>query len=246
MTETSPAKAARWVVPLCALTALLAPVPQARAQDDDETELRVRLEPEDRNTRGTLDDRDARNRDRVPTGARRAREWRPTPGGASADAWHFSAGAGLAFFSGDDAVSDDPGFALELKASRDLTADLYVVGSYLLGFAESEFTDPVDGTEESDSHLLHVPTIGLGVRLEATPEIGFFLEPKIGALFSSDADAAPVGGATVGTDIELDPGIAVRVSFTGLVTDTELEVDDDAEADLNGIWSVGVGLVFEF
>lgn len=184
--------------------------------------------------------------DRVPTGARRAREWRPTREGLSADAWHFSAGAGLAFFSGDDAVSDDPGFAAELKVSRDLSGDLYVVGSYLLGFAESEFTDPVDGTEESDSHVLHVPTIGLGVRFEATPEIRFFLEPKLGALFGSDADAAPVGGATAGVDIELDPGIAVRVAFTGLATDTELEIDDEEEADLNGIWSLAVGLVFEF
>lgn len=240
MTETSPPKTARWVVPLCALTALLACVPQARAQDD-ETELRVRLEPDDRAAR---DEQAARN-DRVPTGARRAREWRPTPEGASADAWHFSAGAGLAFFSGDDAVSDDPGFSVEVKASRDLTADLYVVGSYFVGFADSEFTDPFDGTEESDSHVLHVPTIGIGVRFEATPEIRFFLEPKLGALLSSDADAAPVGGATAGVDIELDPGLAVRVSFTGLVTDTELQTDA-GDADLDGIWSVGVGLVFEF
>lgn len=119
------------------------------------------------------------------------------------------------------------------------------MGSYALAFARTDVTDPLDGSSDRDTAVLNVPTVGIGLRAEVSPEIRLFVEPKLGALFGGDADAAPVGGASAGIDIALDPGIAIRVGFTGLLTDTSIETSA-GDADLTGIWSVGIGLVFEF
>jgi hypothetical protein len=181
--------------------------------------------------------------ERVPTAARRAAEWRGSSDPSGGDAWHFAAGAGVAWFTGDDDVDSDPGFSAEVRVARDMTDDLYVVGSYLLTVPRTETPDP-DGGTDRDDYVLHVPTIGVGARLEAGPSVSLFVEPRIGAIFG-DADAGPVGGATAGAIIEIQPGLNLRVSFTGLFTDSTLDTPV-GDADLNGIFNVGVGLVFEF
>lgn len=180
---------------------------------------------------------------RVPTAARRANEWRGSSDPSGGAAWHFSAGGGVAFFSGDDAVDGEAGFAAEVKLAREMTGDFYVVGSYLVAVAQSELPDPDGGTDQDD-HILHVPTIGIGLRVEATPSVTLFVEPKVGVVFG-DADAGPAAGATAGVDFEIQPGLDLRVGFTALFTDATLDTDA-GDADLNGIFSVGVGLVFEF
>lgn len=188
---------------------------------------------------------EARAADDIPTGARRAAEWEPSREGATGEPWQFGAAFGVAFFSGDNAVDGDTGFVAEVRASKDLNEDIYFVGSYTLAFARTDVTNPLDGSSNRDTAVLHVPTVGVGFRAELTPEIRLFVEPKIGALFGPDADAAPAGGATAGVDIELDPGIAIRLGFTGLLTDTSLQTAA-GDVDLTGIWSAGIGLVFEF
>ena len=182
--------------------------------------------------------------DRVPTGARRAAEWRPSHEGVVGAPWHFSATAGLAFFAGDDAIDDRPGFGAELSVSRDLASEFYVAGAYLLGFARTEVEDPLGGSADSDTEVLHALTLGVGFRGELSPEVSLFVEPKIGAVIGGD-DAGPAGGASAGLDIELQPGLAVRVNFTGLFTDTDVETPA-GDANLNGVFTAGVGLVFEF
>jgi hypothetical protein len=215
------------LISVCVLSALL--FPTAAAADRGAVGLqRVR------------DDDD----ERVPTGARRAAEWEPSREGVAGRPWEFSVSAGLAFFSGDDAFDDQPGFAIDLRAAHDLTGDFYVVGSYLLAFARTDVIDELDGSNDRDTKVLHVPTVGVGFRAEVTPEIQLFVEPKLGAVITSD-DVGPAGGASAGVDFEVDPGIAVRVGFTGLLTDSRVDTSA-GDADLNGIWSVGVGLVFEF
>src|SRR5215208_6114137 len=65
--------------------------------------------------------------DSVPTGARRAAEWKPSHEGLVGQPWDFAVLAGFAFFSADDAF-DEAGFAAELKLSHDLASDFYVAG----------------------------------------------------------------------------------------------------------------------
>jgi hypothetical protein len=183
--------------------------------------------------------------DDVPTGARRAANWHPTPEGVAGEPWQVSGSVGVGYFTGDRAVRDNAGFTAELRVSHDLADSFYIVGSYLLGFARTEVTDPDDGSTDRDTAVLNVPTIGLGFRGEVTPGIHLFIEPRLGLLFGGDADTAPAGGAAAGVDIQLNPGIDVRVAFTGLLTDSDIDTSA-GDAHLSGIWSVGVGLVFEF
>lgn len=205
------------------------------------TALSVRAQPGRDEDAGF--DGPGRRSERVPTAARRAAEWRGSSDPSAGAAWHFSAGAGVAFFTGDDAVDGDPGFSAELRLAREMTGDFYVVGSYLVATAETESPDP-DGATDRDDYFLHVPTIGIGLRVEATPSIHLFVEPKVGAVFG-DVDAAPVGGATAGADFEIQSGLSLRVGITGLFTDAALDTPA-GDVDLSGIFSVGVGLVFEF
>jgi len=178
----------------------------------------------------------------VPTGARRAAEWEPSREGLVGEPWDFAVLAGFTFISGDDAF-DDAGFAAELKLSRDLASDFYVAGSYLLAFVSTDVTDP-DGSAVDETHTLHVPTLGVGYRAELSPEIHLFIEPKLGALITGD-DVGPVGGFSTGVDIQVDPGILVRANFTALAVDAGVDTDA-GDADLNALYSVGIGLVFEF
>jgi hypothetical protein len=187
----------------------------------------------------------AQDEDRVPTGARRAAEWHPSPEGSDSDAWFFSGSAGIAWFTGSNAVDGQPGFAAELRAAREISGDFYVVGSYLLAVPRTEVIDPLSGSIDRESHGLHIASIGLGYRAEITPEIHLFVEPRIGGVFGTDVDAAPIGGASAGVEIDVRPGLAVNVRFTGLFTDTQVDTRI-GNVDLNGIWSVGVGLTFEF
>ena len=180
--------------------------------------------------------------DRVPTGARRAAEWHPSPEGLSSDAWFLSGTVGMALFTGDEAVEDEAGFTAEFRVARELASDFYAVGSYLLGLASVE--DPSPASDDEDTAVLHIPTLGIGWRPELTPEIHLLLEPRIGVLFG-DADTAPVGGGSVGVEIQLDPGILVNARFTALFTGTDVDTPGD-DAELNALWSVGVGMTFEF
>jgi hypothetical protein len=187
----------------------------------------------------------AQDEDRVPTAARRAAEWHPSPEGSNSDAWFFSGAVGVGWFSGDRAVNGQPGFTAELRAAREISSNFYVVGSYLLAIPRTEVSDPLTGTTETGNHALHVPTIGLGYRAEVTPEVHLYIEPRIGGVFGGDVDAAPAGGASAGVQIDIRPGMAVDVRFTGLLTDTKIDTRA-GDVDLSGIWSIGLGLTFEF
>lgn len=180
----------------------------------------------------------------MPTAARRAAEWKPSPEGSRSDAWFFSGTAGIAWFSGDDAVDGEPGFTIEARAARELTSGFYVVGSYILGVAQTQVTD-LAGDIHDDSHLFHIPSIGVGFRAEVTPEIHLFVEPRVGGIFGGDVDAGPVAGASAGAEFELDPGLLIHVRFSGLFAETSLQTPA-GDADLDGIFSVGVGLTWEF
>ena len=180
--------------------------------------------------------------DRVPTGARRAAEWEPSPEGITGYPWHFSFGVGFAYYSGDD--FDDTGFAAEVKLARDLSSGFYVSGAYLLAFAETEVADPLDGSTSDETHVLNIPTLGVGFRAEFSPEINLFIEPRIGAVITG-GDAGMAAGASAGVNIQLDPGISVHFTFTGLATDASVDTDA-GDRDLNGLFAAGIGLVFQF
>ena len=49
----------------------------------------------------------------------------------------------------------------------------------------------------------------------------------------------------VRVDIQLDPGILVRANFTALAVGAGVDTDA-GDAELNALYSVGIGLVFEF
>jgi hypothetical protein len=180
----------------------------------------------------------------VPTGARRAAEWRPSPEGSRSDSWFLSGTAGIAYFSGDNAVDDEPGFVFEARAARELTSGFYVVGSYILGFAQTEVTD-INGDTHDDTHTFHIPSVGVGFRADVTPNIYLFVEPRVGGIFGDDVDAGPVAGASAGAEFELSPGLLVHIRLTGLFAETSLQTPA-GDADLDGIFSVGVGLTWEF
>jgi len=220
MTDATPRRRCDATLVWCALAALLIVAPRSRAQSVDDA-------------------------DRVPTGAVRAAQWKPTQEGIVGLPWSVSASAGFAWFSGSDAVDGQPGFAAELRAARDLSSDnIYVAGSYLLVIGQTEVTNPNTGSRDDQSHVLNVPTIALGFRTDVTPSIHLFIEPKLGVVFG-DADTAPVGGASAGAEFDLQPGMSFRVNFTGLATRSSIHTSA-GDADLDAIWSVGVGLAFEF
>ena len=181
----------------------------------------------------------------VPTAARRAHEWKPDPGATGGPPWFASASPAIVFFSGDDAVDTDGGFGAQFRVGRELVPNSYVVGSYLVAFAEAEAADDFDGSSDEEDFVLHIPTIGVGVRADFTPEIYGFIEPCIGGVFGSDVDAGAVVGASTGVEIALQPGFAVRVSFSGLFTDSSFDTEA-GDADLDAVWSVGVGFAFQF
>jgi hypothetical protein len=185
-----------------------------------------------------------RDPDDVPTGARRAAEWKPTREGLVGTPWNISGNVGVAFYSGDDAI-DDAGFSAELRLTREVASDFYAVGSYFVGFMATDVTDPDTGRGDRDTHVLNVPTLGLGFRGEVTPEIHLYIEPRIGVLFGNGMDTAPAGGFGAGVDFQIQPGFDVHVAFTGLATDTDFSTRA-GDAHLSAIWAVGVGLAWEF
>ena len=185
-----------------------------------------------------------RDPDEVPTGARRAAEWKPTREGLVGTPWTISGNAGVAFYSGDDAI-DNAGFSAEVRLTREVASDFYAVGSYFLGFIATDVTDPDTGRGDRDTHVLNVPTFGIGFRGEISPEIHLFIEPRIGVLFGNGMDTAPAGGLGAGVDIQIQPGFDVHVAFTGLATDTDFSTRT-GDAHLSAIWAVGVGLAWEF
>jgi hypothetical protein len=181
----------------------------------------------------------------MPTAARRAHEWSPDPDATGGPAWFASASPTIVFFSGDDAVDTDAGFGAQFRVGRRLAGNSYVVGSYLVAFAEAEAADPFDDSSDEEDFVLHIPTIGVGVRADVSPEVYVFIEPCIGGVFGSDVDAGAAVGASTGVEIELQPGFAVRVSFSGMFTDSSFDTSA-GDADLDAVWSVGVGLAFQF
>jgi len=185
-----------------------------------------------------------RDPDDVPTGARRAANWHPTREGIVGTPWTFAADVGVAFYSGDDAI-DNAGFSAEARLTREVASDFYAVGSYFLGFIATDVTDPDTGRSDRDTHVLNIPTIGLGYRGEVSPEIHLFIEPRVGVLFGNGMDTAPAAGLGAGVDIQIEPGFNFHVAFTGLATDSDFSTRA-GDAHLSAIWAVGVGLAFEF
>jgi hypothetical protein len=185
-----------------------------------------------------------RDPDDVPTGARRAAEWKPTREGLVGTPWTFAADVGVAFYSGDDAI-DNAGISAEARLTREIASDFYAVGSYFLGFIATDVTDPDTGRGDRDTHVVNVPTLGLGWRGEVSPEIHLFVEPRVGVLFGNGMDTAPAAGLGAGVDIQIEPGFNFHVAFTGLATDTDFSTRA-GDAHLSAIWAVGVGLAWEF
>ena len=156
--------------------------------------------------------------------------------------WYASISAGPAWFGGDN-MSNSTGFALEGRVARDLTDEVYLLASYTFALAESKPGPDSFGGDEH--HDLHAFAFGVGFRFEVTPEVQFFVEPRAGVLFGSDADAAPVGMLSGGVEVSVTEGIAVRFTITGLVTDSTISRrGTDANVDSGVMGTFGVS--FEF
>lgn len=181
--------------------------------------------------------------DDVPTAARRAARWHPAPGSSDAGAWFASASVGPAWFSGDR-IDEGPDFFAQFRFGRELTREVYLVGSYGIGFVTTDVRTP-DGSRDEETHDLHAVTGGFGVRLELAPEFEVFVEPRVGMVFGSDAHLGPAGGGTAGLSLQAAEGLYLRLELTGLVADTSLDTRG-RNADLDALWSVGLGLQFEF
>jgi hypothetical protein len=161
--------------------------------------------------------------------------WDPYP-------WHWSVAAGPAWFNGDN-LSDTPAFAVEARLAKDLTDEVYLVGSYDFALVESELGS--NSFLSSEWHDVHALAFGVGFGFDLTPEVQFFVEPRAGVLFGSDADVAPVVLLSAGLEASVTEVIAVRFAITGLVTDTDINRDNaDAHID-SGIMGT-FGIAFEF
>jgi hypothetical protein len=158
--------------------------------------------------------------------------------------WYASVSAGPAWFNGDG-LSDSADFAAEGRLAHDLTDEVYLVGAYTFALTETEGDDGLGGSTDEDTVDLHIFSFGVGFRLEATPEVHFFIEPRAGVLFGSDADAAPVGLLSGGVELAVTEGIAVRFAVTGLITDSDINTEGpDANLD-SGVMGT-LGIAFEF
>ena len=153
--------------------------------------------------------------------------------------WYASATAGPAWFGGDG-LSRSADFAAEGRIARDLTDEVYLVGSYTFALAETK--GDAAGLGGDETHDLHAFALGVGFRFEATPEVQFFIEPRVGVLFGSDADTAPVGMLSGGVEVSVTEGIAVRFAVTGLITDSSISREG---ADDSGVMGT-LGIAFEF
>jgi len=156
--------------------------------------------------------------------------------------WYASISAGPAWFDGDG-LSGSADFAAEARVARELSDEVYLLGSYTFALVESDGASAGSGDDET--HDLHVLALGVGFRFEATPEVQFFVEPRVGVLFGSDADAAPVGMLSGGVEVSVTEGIAVRFAITALVTDSDISREgQDAKVD-SGVMGM-LGVSFEF
>jgi hypothetical protein len=156
--------------------------------------------------------------------------------------WYASVSAGPAWFGGDR-MSNSAGFAAEGRVAHDLTDEVYVLGAYTFALAETRVREEL--VADHDTHDLHVFSAGVGFRFDASPEVQFFLEPRVGVLFGGDADAAPVGILSGGVELSVTEGIAVRFAVTGLVTDSDINTSG-FDANLNSGVIGTLGIAFEF
>jgi hypothetical protein len=138
--------------------------------------------------------------------------WDPYP-------WHWSVAAGPAWFNGDN-LADSPAFAVEARVAKDLTDEVYVVGSYNFAYVESNLG--ANSFLSSEWHDVNALAFGVGFRFDLSQKVQFFVEPRAGVMFGSDADAAPVGMLSAGLEAAVAEGIAVRFTITGLVTDSDI------------------------
>jgi hypothetical protein len=158
--------------------------------------------------------------------------------------WSVAASFGPAWFAGDG-ISSTTDFAAEARLARDLSHDVYLLGSYTFLLAETKVTDPATGSSDEEDHDLHAISFGAGFRLDVTDEVQLFIEPKAGVLFGGDTDPAPVGMLSAGLEVLAAEGVRVRVAVTGLVTDADISTKGrDANLD-SGVFG-SVGIVFEF
>lgn len=158
--------------------------------------------------------------------------------------WYGGVSAGPAWFGGDG-LADSTDFAAEARVARDLTDNIYLLGSYTFAIVESEGDAALGGSGDEERHDLHIFTLGVGFRADVTPEVKLFIEPRAGLLFGSDADAAPVGALTGGVDVSVTEGIALRFAVTGLLTDSAISRDGpDANLE-SGVYAT-LGVTFEF
>ena len=203
-----------------ALLAILT-CPAALAQADNG---RVTDYPVNRTTTDTFD---------RPASAARANEW----------PWEVSVSAGAAWVGGDD-LSDSMDFAAQLRLGKQLSNEVYVAGSYLFAIAETQFESPLGGPDETEDHDLHIASLGVGLRLEVTEEILFFVEPRIGVIFG-DADTGPVAGFAGGVELAVTEGVALRFEVLGLAADTSLDTAF-GDADVDSVAAFTLGVTFEF
>ncbi|HZN65446.1 MAG TPA: hypothetical protein VFB66_09095 [Tepidisphaeraceae bacterium] len=157
--------------------------------------------------------------------------------------WEISASAGAAWV-GDEDVDGSLNFAGQLRLGKYVGNNVSVVGSYLFALAETEIEPPGGGPVESSDHNLHVGMIGVCMRLDLTPEMRLFIEPRIGVIFG-DADTGPAGGAAGGLELEVTDNIFLRFEALGLLADSTIDTDA-GDADVDGIAAFTLGIVFEF
>ena len=158
--------------------------------------------------------------------------------------WYASVSAGPAWFGGDD-MSDSVDFAVEGRVARDLSDEVYLVGSYTFAIAETQASDVPGASDDEEKHDLHILAAGFGVRFDLSRDAQLFIEPRAGVLFGSDSDAAPVGLLSGGVDLIVTEGIVVRFAVTGFVTDSDIDrngPDANLETGVMGT----LGIAFEF
>jgi hypothetical protein len=158
--------------------------------------------------------------------------------------WSVAASFGPAWFTGDG-VSGNTDFAAEARLARDVSHDVYLLGSYSFLDVETKVDDPTTGSSREQSHDLHAVCFGAGFRVDLTEEVQLFIEPKAGVLFGGDTDAAPVGMLSAGVEISATEGVWIRLAVTGLVTDANINTNH-THANLDSGVFATVGIAFEF
>ena len=225
-----PSRAAALVYAACACLLIAAAPVVTRAQE---------TRPDD----ATTSDRDWAYPTRGPT-REQARSADPNRPLWQEGPWFGSVAAGLVWFDGDN-LSGSADFAADLRLGFDLSNEASLVASYTFALAETEVPSSGGGSVDEETHDIHILALGVDLQADVTHELRLFIEPRVGVLFGSDADVAPVGMLSGGVALTVVEGTTLRLAVTGLVTDSDINTSgEDANLD-TGVMAT-LGLAFEF